>query len=138
MVICPYPYRIIINKDFNMRLGVLCMNISHFFAALFACIVFIFTNTINAAALPLEGRLPATAGGTDYQAYYDPNLYITWTADANINGGDTWDNQVAWVNAFSLGGHTVWRLPNMDVNGNGAVVQCAYADEASCRDNEYG
>jgi len=34
----------------------------------------------NAALL---GRAPLTPGGTDYQAYYDTVLNITWLADAN-------------------------------------------------------
>ena len=37
----------------------------------------------------LQGRLPATAGGTDYQAYYDTVLKITWTADANLAATNT-------------------------------------------------
>ena len=54
--------------------------------------------------LPLEGRLPATTGGDDYQAYYDPNLDITWVANANINGRDNWGNQMAWAAGLTLGG----------------------------------
>ena len=37
------------------------------------------------AEASLEGRLPATPGGTDYQAYYDTDLNITWAADAHLS-----------------------------------------------------
>jgi len=36
------------------------------------------------AQAALQGRLPATPGGTNYQAYYDTVLKITWLADANL------------------------------------------------------
>ena len=51
---------------------------------------------------------------------YDDVLDITWTQDANINGYNTWDNQVAWAAGLSIvdtrpgaGGVTYsdWRLP---------------------------
>ncbi len=35
---------------------------------------------------------------------YDDVLDITWTQDANINGLDTWDNQIAWAAGLTLGG----------------------------------
>ncbi|WJW76283.1 DUF1566 domain-containing protein [Thiohalobacter sp. IOR34] len=40
-----------------------------------------FSSTANAVLL---GRLPLTPGGTDYQAYYDTTLDITWLATANL------------------------------------------------------
>jgi hypothetical protein len=36
------------------------------------------------AQAALQGRAPATPGGTDYQAYYDTDLDITWVANANL------------------------------------------------------
>jgi len=48
--------------------------------------------TADAALL---GRLAATPGGTDYQAYYDDVLDITWAANANINGAAGWSAQMA-------------------------------------------
>jgi len=41
------------------------------------------------AQAALQGRLPVTAGGTDYQAYYDTVLDLTWTADANLAATNT-------------------------------------------------
>ncbi|HED12383.1 MAG TPA: hypothetical protein ENI62_01765 [Gammaproteobacteria bacterium] len=87
----------------------------------------------------LIGVLPTTSGGTDYQAYYDDQLDITWTANANINGFDTWDSQMAWAASLDIDGVTGWRLPDMDVNGDGNVVDCGVInDQAACKDNELG
>jgi hypothetical protein len=55
---------------------------------------------LNGLRAALIGVLPTTPGGSDWQAYYDNQLDITWTTNANINGADIWDNQVAW---------SVWR-----------------------------
>ena len=38
------------------------------------------------------------------QAYYDDQLDVTWTTNANINGRDTWDNQVAWAAGLTVDG----------------------------------
>jgi len=111
---------------------------SHLFGAVCACALFVIITTTNAAVLPLEGRLPATPGGTDYQAYYDPNLNITWAADADINGADIWGRQTAWVAGLTIGGVNGWRLPSVDVNGDGAVVDCAFVGVTGCADNEMG
>jgi hypothetical protein len=52
----------------------------------------------DAEILPLEGRLPATPGGDDYLAYYDPNLDMSWAADAGILGASGgWSNAVTGV-----------------------------------------
>ena len=66
---------------------------------------------VGSADAALVGRLAATPGGTDYQAYYDDVLDITWAADANINDVDTWQNQNAWAAGLDIGGVTGWRLP---------------------------
>ena len=47
---------------------------------------------------------------------YDSHQNITWTQDANINGLDNWDNQMAWVAGYSqthwvYGTFDDWRLP---------------------------
>ncbi len=95
----------------------------------------VLSTSVNAA---LVGRLAATPGGTDYQAYYDDQLDITWAADPNINGSNTWDNQMSWVANLTIGGVGGWRLPNMDVNGDGNIVlECSSVSQAVCADNEY-
>jgi len=75
---------------------------------------------------------------------YDDVLNITWTQDANINGLDTWDNQMAWADSLSLYDSVRdvtwndWRLASMDVNGDNMIINCSSATETECRDNEYG
>ncbi|MDR4521528.1 MAG: PEP-CTERM sorting domain-containing protein [Nitrosomonas sp.] len=81
--------------------------------------------------MPLESRL----GG---QAYYDPNLNITWATNANINGFGTWQDQQTWVSGLTIGGIGGWRLPNADVNGDNTVVDCFGGGVAGCSDNEMG
>jgi hypothetical protein len=78
---------------------------------------------------------------------YDDVLGITWTQDANINGTDTWANQIAWAASLSIvdtrpgaGGVTYsdWRLPSANLNLDSTIVDCDTAPELACRDNEYG
>jgi len=57
-------------------LGVVCIGV----------LAFGFTTYANAV---LIGRLPATANGTDYQAYYDTVLDITWLKNANLAASNT-------------------------------------------------
>lgn len=61
----------------------------------------------------LIGVLPATPGGTDYQAYYDTEADLTWLTDANANANGlmTWNNADAWTAGLSINGITGWRLP---------------------------
>ena len=112
------------------------MKRSHLVGALGAMLSTVITVSAHAA---LIGVLPATPGGTDYQAYYDTQLDISWTADANINitGSHTWANQVAWAAGLDIDGVTGWRLPSMDVNGDDTIISCTI-DQAACKDNEYG
>lgn len=85
--------------------------------------------------LPLEGRLPSTPGGSDYEAYYDPNLNITWAADASINGFGGLESQAALISELTIGGINNWRLPTADINGDGIVESC-FASVDGCLDNE--
>jgi hypothetical protein len=110
------------------------MKRSHLIGASGAMLSTFITVSAHAA---LIGVLPTTMGGTDWQAYYDDQLDISWTANANINSLDTWDNQVAWAAGLDIDGVTGWRLASMDVNGDDAIVSCT-ADQAACKDNEYG
>lgn len=97
--------------------------------AVSTCLLTLFTTLAYAAVLPLESRL----GGL---AYYDPNLDMTWAANAEINGLNTWDNQAAWVASLNIGGITGWRLPSVDVNGDGTVLDCFPGGVPGCADNE--
>ena len=80
-----------------------------------------FSTIANAA---LVGRLAATPGGTDYQAYYDNVADLTWLADANAAVGsvyDTyspgsgrmiWSDANAWAAGLTVDGVGGWRLAN--------------------------
>lgn len=121
-------------------------------------VLFCIAGSSQAALL---GRAPVTPSGTDYQAYYDTVLNITWLANANLAltqdfavsgicttlecpfypGSMTWDvghTYIAAMNAASYLGIANWRLPDADVNGNSQVIQCSPGaqNELLCRDNE--
>ncbi len=82
----------------------------------------------SSAQAALLGRVPLTPGGTDYQAYYDTDLDITWVADANlakrnafglygiVNGQMSWYRANKWIGAMNaanfLEAHD-WRLPSI-------------------------
>ncbi len=87
-----------------------------------------------AAVLLLSGLAP-TAQATLISrmgglAYYDTVLDITWAADANINGTDTWANQMAWAAGLTLGGVSGWRLPTLSPI-NGASFQTGFSNNAT-------
>ncbi len=95
----------------------------------------------NAALL---GRAPATPGGTDYRAYYDTVLDITWMADADLAATETfgvpgispagamsWDTAHQWLGAMNanhyLGGNQ-WRLPKLSPV-NQTALNTNYSDQ---------
>jgi hypothetical protein len=74
------------------------------------------------ATAALVGRVPLTAGGTDYQAYFDTDQNITWLADANYQdtsgyhpgGRSPLQGALDWVESLNSANHlgaSVWRLP---------------------------
>jgi len=65
----------------------------------------------GSADAALVGRLAATPGGTDYQAYYDEDADLTWLADANAAGVMNWVNANNWAANLDIDGVTGWRLP---------------------------
>ncbi|MEJ2644580.1 MAG: DUF1566 domain-containing protein [Gammaproteobacteria bacterium] len=67
----------------------------------------------SGAHAALVGRLAATPGGTDYQAYYDTEANLTWLANANY-GGTTmnWATANSWAVGLDINGVTGWRLPD--------------------------
>jgi len=104
----------------------------------------VYTATVLVASLSiptiansaLVGRLAATEGGTDYQAYYDDVADLTWLADANYAvtsgyaeiyaNGDShstttniraygamgWDAAISWVAGLDIESVNGWRLPD--------------------------
>ena len=103
-----------------------------------ACSFVLFGVAPFANALPLEGRLPSTPGGSDYQAYYDPNLDITWAANPTLGGLIDWATANSWASSLTIDGIGGWRLPSSDVNGDGTVINCSGGGVPGCEDNEMG
>lgn len=116
------------------------MKKSHLLSTLCAILFSLITMSANAALL---GRLPATPGGTDYQAAYDDVLNITWLTDADQSGSANWAAQVAWAANLNTLGFDDWRLASMSVAAGvptgtaGTVVSCRPPAEVAC-DNEMG
>lgn len=116
--------------------GEITMNRATMSGVLFAFLCIFLTSTSNAA---LVGRLETSPGSGNYQAFYDDQLNITWTANANINNQmDNYSNQNVWAINLTLGGINDWRLASMDVDNDGTVIDCSSATQAACMDNEYG
>ena len=59
----------------------------------------------------LVGVLPATPGGTDYQAYYDDVADLTWLTNTNVNISISWVDANNWAADLDVAGVTGWRLP---------------------------
>ncbi len=95
------------------------------FAATVLVAVFSISSIANAH---LVGRLAATPGGTDYQAYYNDEADLTWLADANVNNGVmNWTDANAWAAGLNVGGVTGWRLPDtIDVGNDGTTYTSIY------------
>jgi hypothetical protein len=102
------------------------MKKSRLLGAVCAAAITLLSTMANAAVLPLEGRLETALGSGVFLAYYDPNLDITWLADANAGAGSafddelsptdgvmTWTNANAWAASLTVGGVSGWRLPTV-------------------------
>jgi len=89
--------------------------------------ILLFLVSSNANAY-LVGRLAATEGGTDYQAYYDTEADLTWLTDANYaqtsgystTGAMSWAESIDWVKDLDIAGVSGWRLSEtIDINNDG-------------------
>jgi len=103
----------------------------------FFAIVLSVSSVANAA---LVSRL----GG---QAVYDPDLDITWLADANYaqtsgydaDGLMTWSEAMTWAGNLSYGGYSDWRLPNTLVPDSNCVFPSgAVSTGYNCTGSEMG
>lgn len=102
-------------------------------------LIALLTFSFNANSA-LIGRLAATPGGTDYQAYYDDVTDLTWLQDANyaqtsgytgtgvlFSGQMTWQAANDWAAQLTVGGVNGWRLPDtIDVGNNGPTYTSLY------------
>jgi hypothetical protein len=101
-----------------------------------------FSRTALALLLAWGGLAQAALIDRGSGMIYDSDLDITWMQDA---GGTrlpqfTQADARAAAGALNINGIGGWRLPSMDVNGDGVVVDCAASSVSvqSCKDNEFG
>lgn len=78
----------------------------------------------------LSGLLLVTVGTTTARAnlidlgsgmIYDDALDITWLQNANQGGSKNRADSRSWAENLVFGGYDDWRLPSIDVNGDGGV-----------------
>ncbi len=126
------------------------------------CVGLIGLGLASTASAALLGRLPATPGGTNYQAYYDNVANLTWLADANYAktsgyaaananwsdpatsttnsiGAEGWMGWAAantWAANLTVNGVGGWRLPTTLVPD----TTCSGTDSqgANCTGSEMG
>jgi len=97
-----------------------------------ACVGWLLTLVALTSQAALIGVLPATPGGTDYQAYYDDVANLTWLANASASGSVTWADANTWAAGLNVNGVTGWRLPtNSPVNGSTYSVGATIAYDGS-------
>jgi hypothetical protein len=114
------------------------MKQTNIFNTICAIGIILLSANADATLLPLEGRLETAPGSGVYMGYYDPNLDITWSASANLNGRMDIDSVLAWIDDLTIGSVNDWRLPTVDSNGDGIVVTCMGGGVSGCDDNEVG
>lgn len=107
------------------------MGFKSIIGAICTCLAVVSFN-VSAA---LVGRLAATPGGTDYQAYYDTEADLTWLADANAFGDSmNWTDANAWAAQLSVGGNDTWRLASSLNSDDTGPCGIGY----NCTDSEMG
>ena len=104
----------------------------------FIVFVLVFSTSSKSALLERLGGL----------AFYDDETNLTWMADANGavdsdydisypgTGLLNWYDADAWVRSININGINNWRLPNIDANGDGVIVDCFGGGVIGCDDNE--
>lgn len=70
------------------------------------------------------------------QAFYDDVLDVTWAADSALSGYVS--DPFVWVAGLTIDGVGGWRLPSVDVNRDGIVIDCGGGGVSGCADNEFG
>ena len=107
---------------------------------------------VMVAVLCFSGMAKATLWDRGAGLIYDDGLNITWLQNSDLaatltfdveaitpEGQMAWSTAVAWIAAMNEAnylGYNDWRLPSMDVNGDGYVLNGNGASEVECRDNE--
>lgn len=105
---------------------------------------------IAGATPTLIGVLPATPGGTNYQAWYDPVANLTWLANANAAAGSSydtfrpgsgqmqWSQAKDWAASLDIDGVTGWRLPTTAQPDSTCSVQNNGSQGVDCTGSEMG
>jgi hypothetical protein len=88
------------------------------------------------AGLLMAGKSQATLFDRGGGLIYDDVLNITWTQTAGDGVQRTRADANQWAADLVFGGFSDWRLPSVDVNADGTVVNCS--TNVDCPDNEYG
>jgi len=103
------------------------MQKSKVICTLCAILVTSITESANAS---LTGILPATPGGTDWQAYYDDEANLTYLANANAAGAPmNWEDAKAWAAGLVINGVTGWRLPETpEIGRRCATYNCTSSE----------
>jgi hypothetical protein len=100
---------------------------------------------ILSASAELAGRLAGMPKGSDYQAWYDDELDLTWLVvdravlaalGASPDGEVDWPTLARHLEFLEVAGRAGWRLPVLDVNLDGVVEDCAGLHASACTDNE--
>jgi hypothetical protein len=101
-----------------------------------------WTAVLLAGAMGLAGGASATLLDRGPDMVYDNVLNITWTRQAGDGVRRNWEDSKAWAAGLVVDGLSGWRLPWMSVLAGAGptlmVVDCTFATEVACRDNELG
>lgn len=110
--------------------------------AMAAAVVVVFSSGSMAGPVSGQGTWETTLQARDLDgdgttdAFYDTVLNVTWLRNANLNGAMSWYDATNWVNGYSIGGYSGWRLPKMIDTGpvgcdwskwpNGVGTDCGF------------
>ncbi len=101
-----------------------------------------WTAVLLVAAMGLAGGASATLLDRGPDMVYDNVLNITWTRQAGDGVRRNWEDSEAWAAGLVVDGLSGWRLPWVSVLAGAGptttVVDCLFATEVACRDNELG
>lgn len=93
--------------------------------------------TVQAAGVPGQGTWETALqprdlnGDGTVDAWYDSTRDLSWAADADPLGAQTWQATQSWVEALNLHGVTGWRLPTIQGVGGCFPVCLDYTYDGS-------
>ncbi|MCB1745644.1 MAG: hypothetical protein H6977_10080 [Gammaproteobacteria bacterium] len=99
-----------------------------------ALIALLAMTCIAGLAGKAEAALESRLGGL---AWYDSTLDVSWATDASLGATEPYFVQRDALSTLTIGGVGDWRMPTLDVDGNGVIVDCS-GGAIGCADNELG